>query len=50
VNGCVPSTLHQCLIQWVGEEVEVIPAEGAVCIAVLPLRYLALSHGHERNN
>jgi hypothetical protein len=20
-NGCVPSTLHQCVIQWVGDEV-----------------------------
>jgi hypothetical protein len=23
-NGCVPSMLHQCVIQWVGNEVEVI--------------------------
>jgi hypothetical protein len=28
VNGCVPCTLHQCLIQWVGDEVEVVLAEG----------------------
>jgi hypothetical protein len=32
-NGCVPSTLHQCLIQWVGEEVEVVPAEEHICMA-----------------
>jgi hypothetical protein len=32
-NGCVPSTLHQCLIQWVGEEVEVVPAEEHICVA-----------------
>jgi hypothetical protein len=25
-NGCIPSTLHQCVIQWVGDEVEVIGA------------------------
>jgi hypothetical protein len=25
-NGCVPSTLHQCVIQWVGDEVKVIEA------------------------
>jgi hypothetical protein len=23
-NGCVPSTVHQCVIQWVGDEVEVV--------------------------
>ena len=26
-NGCVPSTLHQFLVQWVGDQVEVIEAE-----------------------
>jgi hypothetical protein len=26
-NRCIPSTLHQCLIQWDGDEVEVIPAD-----------------------
>jgi hypothetical protein len=25
--------LHQCLVQWVGEEVKVVAAEGAICIA-----------------
>jgi hypothetical protein len=23
-NECVPSTLHQCVIQWIGDEVEVV--------------------------
>jgi hypothetical protein len=32
-NRCVPCTLHQCLIQWVGEEVEVVPAEEPTCVA-----------------
>jgi hypothetical protein len=33
-NECVPSTLHQCIIQWIGDEVEVIQAEEEVCIAM----------------
>jgi hypothetical protein len=32
-NGCVPSTLHQCLIQWVENDVEVVPTEELVYIA-----------------
>jgi hypothetical protein len=32
-NVCMPSMLHQCLMQWVGEEVEVVPAEDQVCVA-----------------
>jgi hypothetical protein len=33
-NKCVPSTIHQCVIQWIGDEVEVIQADEEVCIAV----------------
>jgi hypothetical protein len=33
-NECVPSTLHQCVIQWIGDEVEVVQANEEVCIAV----------------
>jgi hypothetical protein len=33
-NGCVPSTLHQCVIQWISDEVEVVQADEDVCIAV----------------
>jgi hypothetical protein len=32
-NGCVPSTLLQCLVQWVGDEVEVMKAEEPMCVA-----------------
>jgi hypothetical protein len=28
-NGCVPSTLHQCLMSWVGDHVEVVEADKA---------------------
>jgi hypothetical protein len=30
----VPSTLHQYVIQWVGDEVEVVQANEDVCIAM----------------
>jgi hypothetical protein len=33
VNECVPCTLHQCIIQWIGDEVEVVQAYEEVCIA-----------------
>jgi hypothetical protein len=33
-NGCVPSTLHQCVIQWVGDSVEVVEADGLECVAM----------------
>jgi hypothetical protein len=32
-NHCVPSTLHQFLIQWVGEEVEIVHADVSACVA-----------------
>jgi hypothetical protein len=32
-NGCVPSTLHQCLIQWVSDMMEVVVAEHTACVA-----------------
>jgi hypothetical protein len=30
-NECVPSMLHQCLIQWVGDDVKVIIAGDLIC-------------------
>ena len=33
-NCCVPSTLHQCLIQWVDDNVEVVEVDNSACIAV----------------
>jgi hypothetical protein len=33
-DECVPSTIHQCVIQWVGDEVEVVQADEDVCVAV----------------
>jgi hypothetical protein len=33
-NCCIPSTLHQCVIQWVGDDVEVIEADNSACIAL----------------
>jgi hypothetical protein len=31
-NECVPSTLHQCVIQWIGDEV--VQAGGVLCVAM----------------
>jgi hypothetical protein len=33
-NKCVPSTLHQILIQWVDDEVEVVHGDNSTCLAV----------------
>jgi hypothetical protein len=33
-NECVPSTLHQCIIQWIGDEVDVVQADEEVCVAM----------------
>jgi hypothetical protein len=33
-NQCVPSTLHQFLIQWVGDEVEIVHGDTSACVAV----------------
>ena len=33
-NCCVPSTIHQCLIQWDGNDVEVIPADDSFDVAM----------------
>jgi hypothetical protein len=33
-NQCIPSTLHQMLIQWVGDDIEQVHTDVSVCIAV----------------
>ena len=40
-NCCVPSTMHQCLVQWDGYEVEVIRADDSseVSLADMNARY-----------
>jgi hypothetical protein len=32
-NCCVPSTMHQSLIQWIGDTVEVVPGDSSVSVA-----------------
>ena len=34
-NCCVPSSMHQCLIQWDGDEVEVVVADDACDVATI---------------
>jgi hypothetical protein len=33
-NCCIPFTLHQFLIQWVGDDIEVVHADTSACIAM----------------
>jgi gag-polyprotein putative aspartyl protease len=48
-NCCVPSTLHQCVIQWVGDAVEVVPADAVSSVAAADMpqwmgeKYICLS-------
>jgi hypothetical protein len=37
-NRCVPSTLHQCLIQWIGDELEVVSVDNPACVAAADAR------------
>ena len=32
-NCCIPSTMHQCLVQWVGDKIEVVPGDSSYIIA-----------------
>jgi hypothetical protein len=34
-NRCIPSTLHQFIIQWINDEVEVVQVDGSVYIALV---------------
>jgi hypothetical protein len=48
-NQCIPSTLHQMLLQWVGDNVEQVHADASACIAMAdalyfgPMRLLRVS-------
>ena len=41
-NYCVPSTMHQCLIQWHGDDVELVHADDSVSIAIANLVFWEL--------
>jgi hypothetical protein len=32
-NCCMPSTMHQCIIQWIGDSVEVVQGETSLIVA-----------------
>ena len=36
-NCCIPSTMHQCVVQWIGDSVEVINADSSFNIAMADL-------------
>jgi hypothetical protein len=37
-NGCVPSTLHQCVVQWVGNNVEILEVDDSMCVVLTELQ------------
>ena len=41
-NCCVPLTMHQCLIQWHGDNVELVHADDSVSIAIADPMYWEL--------
>ena len=41
-NCCVPSTMHQCLIQWHGDDVELVRTDEYVSIATTDLVFWEL--------
>ena len=41
-NCCVQSTMHQCLIQWHGDNVELVHAEDSMSIAIVDPMYWEL--------
>jgi len=32
-NCCIPSTMHQCLVQWVGDKIEIVSGDSFYVIA-----------------
>jgi len=32
-NCCIPSTMHQCLVQWVGDKIDIVPGDSSYVIA-----------------
>jgi hypothetical protein len=41
-NKCVPSTLHQILIQWVDDEVEVVHGDNSACVVVADSHFIGV--------
>ena len=38
-NYCIPSTMHQILIQWVGDDIEIVQADDSVSVATIEPTY-----------
>jgi len=32
-NCCIPYTMHQCLVQWVGDKIEIVPGDSSYVVA-----------------
>ena len=36
-NYCIPSTMHQCVVQWIGDSVEIVNADSSFNVATTDL-------------
>jgi hypothetical protein len=54
-NCCIPSTMHQCLVQWIGDTVEVVSADSSFNITSAKaltwsyerVTYFSVEHGRQ---
>ena len=40
-NCCIPSTMHQCLIQWIDDSVEIVSADSSFSVALAEARIVS---------
>ena len=38
-NCCIPSTMHQALVQWIGDDIEIVHADDSVSVATAKLAF-----------
>ena len=43
-NCCVPSTMHQCLVQWVGDSTEIVTADSTYSVAAADTQQWSCEH------
>ena len=43
-NRCIPSTMHQCLIQWIGDAVEIVSADLSFSVASAEAHIVSYDH------
>ncbi|KAK8443861.1 hypothetical protein SEVIR_9G044002v4 [Setaria viridis] len=43
-NCCVPSTMHQCLVQWISNNIEIVTADSAYSVAAADAQQWSCKH------